>query len=872
MSVRIHSWSSQDTAAAHHFTVVLEGSIVIASLPATQIGSTRIWYADIPASVTIPGKYHAFLYRTSNGRPRGGPASFYWDGAAIVETEEIELDGAAVEAAVGTALATYGAATATNVTDAQTAITNAITALNDLSAADIATALSAYGAATGADVTATQNALAIAIGDNLTPINPLNDLSSADVTNALVALGYTGARALALDNLDVAVSTRESEANAAARDAAAVLARTDILNAINALNDLSVADIQAALTAQGYTTARAALLDNLDVAVSTVGGGSLTVADIVNGVWDEAAASHVAPGSMGELQTSGGGGGASASVIADAVWDELLSGHTTAGSAGEALAAILSTAGNHTTEMNFHNWLDTYSNKNDWMADLSVLPTALQIASTVWAHATRSLTDKTGFELSTAERMAIATAVEAAIINEGDGQQVVDAIVQAINSDLDINGLELAAIAGAVRTELAVELARLDVDVSSRESELDAAARDANNQIEHDATQATIAALNFPGLSPAAAEAAAVAALTSYNAATGADIASIATLINALNDLSTLDIVAVLDAQGLTTAAAAVLGDLQTETDAAARFATLVAEHNDTQVLIGALENLSIPQISVLLNSLGLSAATIADTILDEPIAAHSIAGSVGEAIQQAASGGFVAADIHTALDSYTNKNNWKADIATLPTAVQIATAVWASANRTLTGDLPVSGPNLTLIANAVQNAIVNEADGVQVVDTIVQAINASFDLSAAELAAIGTAVRTELATELARIDVDVSSRESTAAASARETTILNALSALNVLITNDDVVADLQTAGLLEEPVPGTFRFTAAALFNGPVGLTPIQDTKLTEIFTKFGMDPANPVTYTDTSIEYAGITLQISNPDANTTVVTRL
>lgn len=45
---------------------------------------------------------------------------------------------------------------------------------------------------------------------------------------------------------------------------------TSITAAIAALNDLSQADVQAAMTAQGYTVARAALLDNLDVAVSAV--------------------------------------------------------------------------------------------------------------------------------------------------------------------------------------------------------------------------------------------------------------------------------------------------------------------------------------------------------------------------------------------------------------------------------------------------------------------------------------------------------------------------------------------------------------------------------------------------------------------------
>jgi hypothetical protein len=58
--------------------------------------------------------------------------------------------------------------------------------------------------------------------------------------------------------------------------------------------------------------------------------------------------------------------------------------------------------------------------------------------------------------------------IEAALINEGDGQQLIDAIVTVINTSLDIPSLELAAIASAVRTELSTELGRLDATISSR--------------------------------------------------------------------------------------------------------------------------------------------------------------------------------------------------------------------------------------------------------------------------------------------------------------------------------------------------------------------------------------------------------------------
>ena len=91
-------------------------------------------------------------------------------------------------------------------------------------------------------------------------------------------------------------------------------------------------------------------------------------------------------------------------------------------------------------------------------------------AADVWAVTTRTLTaiDKTGYSLSAAERTTLTTQIEAALLNEGDGQALIDAIVTLINTNLDLPLLELAAIANQVRSELVPELARLDVTVSSR--------------------------------------------------------------------------------------------------------------------------------------------------------------------------------------------------------------------------------------------------------------------------------------------------------------------------------------------------------------------------------------------------------------------
>jgi hypothetical protein len=92
----------------------------------------------------------------------------------------------------------------------------------------------------------------------------------------------------------------------------------------------------------------------------------------------------------------------------------------------------------------------------------STPPTAGDIASAVWAAA-----DKTGYSLTSAERSAIAAAVEASILNEGDGQAVLNAIVAAIgNSNVDQIALVAAIRADLERT--GGKLINLDATISSR--------------------------------------------------------------------------------------------------------------------------------------------------------------------------------------------------------------------------------------------------------------------------------------------------------------------------------------------------------------------------------------------------------------------
>jgi hypothetical protein len=93
-------------------------------------------------------------------------------------------------------------------------------------------------------------------GDTLETLSNQLDLVALEanveghVTDGLTAQGYTSVRALLLDNLDAAVSA--------------------ILTAIAALNDVSIADVETAMGNQGYTTARAAYLDDLVTILAAV--------------------------------------------------------------------------------------------------------------------------------------------------------------------------------------------------------------------------------------------------------------------------------------------------------------------------------------------------------------------------------------------------------------------------------------------------------------------------------------------------------------------------------------------------------------------------------------------------------------------------
>lgn len=113
--------------------------------------------------------------------------------------------------------------------------------------------------------------------------------------------------------------------------------------------------VQAALTALGFTSLRAALLDFLDVLLSTratqVSVDALpTAADNADAVWDEALAGHLGVGSTGAALNTAASGAVDVNAIADAVWDEANADHVAAGSTGANLTAASAGGGSDQEE------------------------------------------------------------------------------------------------------------------------------------------------------------------------------------------------------------------------------------------------------------------------------------------------------------------------------------------------------------------------------------------------------------------------------------------------------------------------------------------------------------------------------------------
>ena len=257
-----------------------------------------------------------------------------------------------------------------------------------------------------------------------------NELQTDDVPGLIAALNDPAAAAIADQVWDEAIadhagvgSTGEALAGASAPSAATVA---------DAVWDEAAADHVAAgsMGQQLGTDVDAILADTNELQTDDVPGliaalNDPTAAAIADQVWDEAAADHVAAGSMGqqlgtdvdailadtnELQTDDVPGliaalnDPTAAAIADQVWDEAIADHAGVGSTGEALAGASAPSAATVADA---VWDEA---KADHVAAGSFGEELDDVGGEVWSHVARTLTQ------SAATIMAALTGTEVTIL------------------------------------------------------------------------------------------------------------------------------------------------------------------------------------------------------------------------------------------------------------------------------------------------------------------------------------------------------------------------------------------------------------------------------------------------------------------------
>lgn len=172
------------------------------------------------------------------------------------------------------------------------------------------------------------------------------------------------------------------------------------------------------------------------------------------------------------------------SIASDAITSaKLADGAITAAKlASGALDAVWSTAARTLTAFGFSVTVGTNNDKTGYglsSAGVQAVWDALTSALTTSGSIGKWILDKLDVVLSTRlatagytappSALAIANEVEAQIIDDTDSEKVLTAITDKIASvNPSLGGLTVAAIASQVRTELTVELARIDAAISSR--------------------------------------------------------------------------------------------------------------------------------------------------------------------------------------------------------------------------------------------------------------------------------------------------------------------------------------------------------------------------------------------------------------------
>lgn len=223
--------------------------------------------------------------------------------------------------------------------------------------------------------------------------------------------------------------------------------------------------------------------------------------------------------------------------------------------------------------------------------------------------------DKTGYALTAGEHSTLVAAIEGSLLNDTDGQALLQAIVDKINAtDVDLAGLSVSAIATAVASGiLATPGNKLDTDSQGRVM--------VGGPVQLDSAQRVKLAASQPDYAPAlptdvsTSTAAILAAIPDAPDNTGIT-AIITTLQSATYGLTRLDT----EIDGIVTSLESMAANADIQI-LLSRIPGGVALDSDMQTLIGRISG-AVPQL-----------AAIVSGILDAAAAAHNIEGTIGAKI-----------------------------------------------------------------------------------------------------------------------------------------------------------------------------------------------------------------------------------------------
>ena len=314
----------------------------------------------------------------------------------------------------------------------------------------------------------------------------------------------TSTRATGLDNLDTAVSSRLASSGYTAPPSASSIATAVWANTTRTLT--TAIDNSATIAAAVWAYASGRTITGGTVDTLTNAPTVPSVAQITAGVWGQAASGLTAAGTIGAQLATNLDQPVSTRLAASSYTtppttgairtelsvelariDQPISSRSTYSGADTAGTTTLLGRLTSGRASNL-DLIDVASSTRLAASSYTTPPTVAAIVAAI---------DKTGYSLTDAERQAISTVVQQGILNENDGQQVLNAIVAAIGNqnidqvalvaairaDLERSGGTLATRlaasaytappsasdnATATRQAIAAELARIDQPISTR--------------------------------------------------------------------------------------------------------------------------------------------------------------------------------------------------------------------------------------------------------------------------------------------------------------------------------------------------------------------------------------------------------------------